>query len=152
MVESLTSESFLSALIAGGVDSLREEDGVLYDLLRKEHERQANTLSLVASSSVAHPSVLVCEGSPLVNVTAEGIIDYEQVRRLAREHRPKLIICGTTAYSRAIDFERFRRIADEVNALLLADITHIAGLVAAGIHPSPVDHAHFTTTCTHKQL
>jgi glycine hydroxymethyltransferase len=81
-----------------------------------------------------------------------GLIDYDEVARLARECRPKLIICGATAYSRAIDFARFRSIADEVGAYLLADISHTAGLVAAGLHPSPIDHAHITTTCTHKQL
>lgn len=81
-----------------------------------------------------------------------GSIDYEQVQRLAHEHKPKLIICGTTSYPRIIDFKRFRAIADEVGAYLLADITHISGLVVAGEHPSPIDHAHFTTTCTHKQL
>jgi len=81
-----------------------------------------------------------------------GLINYEQVLRLAHEHRPKLIICGTTSYPRTVDFQRFRAIADEVGALLLADITHIAGLVAAGLHPSPIDEAHFTTTCTHKQM
>jgi glycine hydroxymethyltransferase len=79
-------------------------------------------------------------------------IDFAQAGELARHHRPKLIVCGTTSYPRAIDFARFRAIADEVGALLLADITHIAGLVACGIHDSPVDHAHFTTMCTHKQL
>lgn len=85
-------------------------------------------------------------------LTEDGGIDYEGALRCAREHRPKLIICGTTAYPRRIDFARFREIADDVGAYLLADITHIAGLVAAGLHPSPIDHAHFTTTCTHKQL
>lgn len=85
-------------------------------------------------------------------VTPDGTIDYDEVERLARERRPKLIICGTTAYPRVIDFARFRRIADDVGALLLADVTHIAGLVVAGLHPSSIDHAHFTTTCTHKQL
>ena len=79
-------------------------------------------------------------------------LNYEQARQLALEHKPKLIICGTTAYAREIDWSKFRAIADEVGAYVLADITHIAGLVAAGIHPSPIDHAHFTTTCTHKQL
>jgi glycine hydroxymethyltransferase len=79
-------------------------------------------------------------------------IDYDQVRKLAREHRPKLIQCGTTAYSRVIDFKTFREIADEVGALLFADIAHIAGLVAAGVHPSPVGHAHLVTTTTHKTL
>ncbi|HED33652.1 MAG TPA: serine hydroxymethyltransferase [Gammaproteobacteria bacterium] len=81
-----------------------------------------------------------------------GFIDYAQVESLAREHRPKLIICGTTAYPRIIDWQKFRDIADEVGAYLLADITHIAGLVIADEHPSPIDIAHITTTCTHKQL
>ncbi len=79
-------------------------------------------------------------------------IDYDQVRKLAREHRPKLIQCGTTAYSRVIDFKTFREIADEVGALLFADIAHIAGLVAAGVHPSPVGYAQLVTTTTHKTL
>ena len=207
--------------------------------------RQAHCLTMVASSSIADPSALICEASTAMNVTAEGYpgarfhagckhidqieqlaidrakkafgaqfanvqpmsatsanevvmfsvmkphdtllgmeldsgghlthgskasisgqvfeaigygltaderIDYDRAEQLAKEHRPKLIICGTTAYSRQIDWARFRAIADEVGAYLLADITHIAGLVAAGLHPSPIDHAHFTTTCTHKQL
>lgn len=80
------------------------------------------------------------------------LIDYDGVARLAREVRPKLIVCGASAYSRVIDFRRFREIADEVGALLLADIAHIAGLVAAGVHPSPFPHAHIVTTTTHKTL
>ena len=83
---------------------------------------------------------------------AEGRIDDEEVERLAHEVRPKLIVCGTTAHPRQVDFSRFREIADAVGAYLLADISHVAGLVAAGLHPSPIDHAHITTTCTHKQL
>ncbi|MER7847123.1 serine hydroxymethyltransferase [Kitasatospora sp. NPDC096077] len=83
---------------------------------------------------------------------ADGLLDYEQVAELARTHRPKVIVCGASAYPRTVDFARFRRIADEVGAFLLADISHIAGLVAAGLHPSPVDHAHATTTSTYKQL
>ena len=79
-------------------------------------------------------------------------IDYDEVERLATEHRPKLIICGASAYSRVIDFERFRAIADRVDALLMADIAHIAGLVAAGLHPSPFPHCDFVTTTTHKTL
>jgi len=78
------------------------------------------------------------------------LLDYEAIREHAISFRPKLIICGTSAYSRVIDFSRFRRIADEVGAYLMADISHIAGLVIAGVHPSPVDHAHFTTTSTYK--
>ncbi|MFC0096762.1 serine hydroxymethyltransferase [Micromonospora marina] len=81
-----------------------------------------------------------------------GRIDVGAVRALARRTRPRLIICGATAYSRMVDFAAFRAVADEVGALLLADISHVAGLVVAGLHPSPVDHAHITTTCTHKQL
>jgi glycine hydroxymethyltransferase len=79
-------------------------------------------------------------------------IDYEEVRRVALAERPKLIVCGASAYSRTIDFERFRAIADEAGALLMADIAHIAGLVAAGLHPSPVPHCDFVTTTTHKTL
>jgi len=79
-------------------------------------------------------------------------IDYDDVARIARERRPKLIICGASAYSRIIDFEHFRSIADETGALLMADIAHIAGLVAVGVHPSPVEHCHFVTTTTHKTL
>lgn len=81
-----------------------------------------------------------------------GYIDYDAMRRLALEHRPKLIICGTTSYPRTVEWERFREVADEVGAYLLADITHIAGLVIGGQQPNPIDVAHFTTTCTHKQL
>ena len=81
-----------------------------------------------------------------------GEIDYDDVRKMALEHKPKLIICGASNYSKIIDFKRFREIADEVGALLLADIAHIAGLVAAGLHPSPAPYAHFVTTTTHKSL
>jgi glycine hydroxymethyltransferase len=79
-------------------------------------------------------------------------IDYDEAERLAMAERPKLIVCGASAYSRVIDFERFRAIADQSGSLLMADIAHIAGLVAAGLHPSPVPHCHFVTTTTHKTL
>ncbi len=82
----------------------------------------------------------------------DGFIDYEQAERLAREHKPRLIIAGGSAYARIIDFKRFRQIADEVGALLLVDMAHFAGLVAAGVHPSPFPHAHIATTTTHKTL
>ncbi len=82
----------------------------------------------------------------------DGYIDYEQLDRLAREHKPRLIIAGGSAYARIIDFKRFRAIADEVGALLLVDMAHFAGLVAAGVHPSPFPHAHIATTTTHKTL
>ncbi|MGE3109534.1 MAG: serine hydroxymethyltransferase [Phycisphaerales bacterium] len=79
-------------------------------------------------------------------------IDYDAVRRVCLEHKPRAILCGYSAYPRIIDFKRFREIADECGALLMADIAHIAGLVAAGVHPSPFPHAHVVTTTTHKTL
>lgn len=79
-------------------------------------------------------------------------LDFGQIRELALEHRPKLLICGYSAYPRIIDFQKFRAIADEVGAYLLADIAHIAGLVAAGVHPSPIPHCDVVTTTTHKTL
>ncbi|HEX4951399.1 MAG TPA: serine hydroxymethyltransferase [Blastocatellia bacterium] len=79
-------------------------------------------------------------------------IDYDAMEQLAQEHKPKLILCGASAYSRVIDFERIAAIAKSVDALLMADIAHIAGLVAAGIHPSPIPHCDFVTTTTHKTL
>ena len=82
----------------------------------------------------------------------DGFIDMDEVRRLALEHRPKVIVCGASAYPRIIDFAAFRSIADEVGATLMADIAHIAGLVAAGVHPSPFPHCHVVTTTTHKTL
>jgi glycine hydroxymethyltransferase len=239
------SEGILGAFVRRGVELLRQEDPTLHDLLEAEYYRQTGVLAMVASSSIADPSVFACEGMVPTNVTAEGypgnrfhagckyvdkieqlaidrakeafraqyanvqphsatsaneivmcsilkpgdtilgmelqfgghlthgarasisgqyfhsvgyglnaqeLIDYEQAAGLARRFKPKLIICGATAYPRFIDFQRFRAIADEVGAFLLADISHTAGLVVAGFHPSPIDHAHFTTTCTHKQL
>jgi len=83
---------------------------------------------------------------------ATGLIDYDQVRDLAREHRPRLIVAGASAYSRIIDFAGFRSIADEVGASFLVDMAHFAGLVAGGVYPSPVPHAHVVTTTTHKTL
>ncbi len=244
-MDPTTAADNLTRFVATGVDKLRQADPELFRLLDDEYRRQANVLTMVASSSIADPSALICEAMPTMNVTAEGYpgarfhagckyidkieslaieraksafgaryanvqvmsatsanevvmfgtmspgdtllgmdldsgghlthgskasisgqvfraigygltpderIDYERMEALAREHKPKLIICGTTAYSRQIDWARFRAIADEVGAFVLADITHIAGLVAAGLHPNPIDHAHFTTTCTHKQL
>ncbi|OLN24167.1 serine hydroxymethyltransferase [Domibacillus antri] len=82
----------------------------------------------------------------------EQVIDYEDVRQKALEHKPKLIVAGASAYPRAIDFAKFREIADEVGAYLMVDMAHIAGLVAAGLHQNPVPYAHFVTTTTHKTL
>lgn len=228
-----------------GLAGLVEADPQLLAAMEDEHNRQQQTLTLVASSSVVDPTVLACMSSSAVNVTAEGYpgrryhagcegvdrveslaidracrlfaasyanvqphsastanytvlasllapgevllgmsldsgghlthgspaalsgtyyrsvgygldahgaIDFDAVRDLAHAHRPRVIICGATAYPRRIDFARFRGIADEVGAILLADISHTAGLVVTGLHPSPIDHAHITTTCMHKQL
>ena len=85
-------------------------------------------------------------------VNDQGYIDYDEVERIAKECQPKLIVAGASAYCRIIDFKRFREIADEVGAILMVDIAHIAGLVAAGLHPSPIPYAHVVTTTTHKTL
>lgn len=85
-------------------------------------------------------------------VNDEGFIDYDEVERIAKECKPKLIVAGASAYARKIDFKRFREIADEVGAFLMVDMAHIAGLVAAGLHESPLPYAHVTTTTTHKTL
>jgi len=235
----------VEATVRRGMERLRGGDPVLYELIAREHQRQAETLMMVAASSVADPAVLACEGSSLLNTTTEGYpgaryhggcgivdqveriaierarhafgaryanvqphsgtsanqivmfsllrpgdtvlglgldegghlshgsrasvsgvyfnaaaygvgadgrIDMDEVRARAREHAPRLIVAGASAYPRAVDFRAFREVADEVGAYLLADISHVAGLVAAGEHPSPIDHAHFTTTSTYKQL
>ena len=85
-------------------------------------------------------------------VNAEGVIDYDKVREIAVKEKPKMIIAGASAYARIIDFKKFREIADEVGAYLMVDMAHIAGLVAAGLHPSPIPYADVTTTTTHKTL
>ena len=85
-------------------------------------------------------------------VNDEGILDYDEMERLAIEHKPKLIVAGASAYARAIDFKRFREVADKVNAYLMVDMAHIAGLVAAGLHESPIPYADVVTTTTHKTL
>jgi glycine hydroxymethyltransferase len=114
-------------------------------------------LDLAAGGHLTHGSPVNMSGK-WFNPVAYGvrrddqIIDMDEVARIARENRPKLIICGGTAYSRFWDWARFREIADEVGAYLLADMSHISGLVAGGAHPSPVAHAHVTTTTTHKSL
>jgi glycine hydroxymethyltransferase len=85
-------------------------------------------------------------------VNEKGVIDYDNVREIALRERPKLIVAGASAYARTIDFKKFREIADEAGAYLMVDMAHIAGLVAAGLHPSPIPYAHVTTTTTHKTL
>jgi glycine hydroxymethyltransferase len=239
------SETILEQFMRKGIGLLYKDDPAIYELLEQEYCRQIDTLTMVAASSIADPSVLVCEGMVTGNVTTEGypgarfhagcefadeierlaikrakeafnaqyanvqphsgtsaneivifsllkpgdkilglklssgghlthgakvsvvgkyfnaiayslnqegFIDYDQVYKLAQEFRPKLIISGASSYPRTIDFKRFREIADDVGAFLLADISHIAGLVVAGEHSSPIDFAHFVTTSTYKQL
>lgn len=85
-------------------------------------------------------------------VNDDGFLDYDNVRKIALECKPKMIVAGASAYARTIDFKKFREIADEAGAVLMVDIAHIAGLVAAGLHPSPIPYAHVTTTTTHKTL
>lgn len=232
-------------LLGHGSALLGRTDPVLAELLDDDVARQRTTLAMVASASIAHPSVLAAAGSALSNVTAEGypgaryhpgavffdeierlavdrakaafgaryanvqphscssanigvltsllapggvllgldldsgghlthgsaasmtgrhftavhyglddagLIDYDAAAELARTHRPTVIIAGASAYPRTIDFHRFREIADMVGAYLVADVSHIAGLVVTGEHPSPIDVAHITTTSTYKQL
>jgi glycine hydroxymethyltransferase len=83
---------------------------------------------------------------------ATNVVDYDEVRELAKEHRPRLIVCGGSAYPRTVETDRFREIADEVGAMLMCDMAHFSGLVAAGLHPNPVEHADFVTSTTHKTL
>jgi glycine hydroxymethyltransferase len=114
-------------------------------------------MSLAHGGHLTHGSPVSFSGK-LFNVASYGVrrdtgtIDYEEVERLAVEHRPKLIVVGASAYPRVIDFEAFRRVADKVGAMVMVDMAHIAGLVAAGVHPSPVPYAEFVTTTTHKTL
>lgn len=114
-------------------------------------------MNLAHGGHLTHGSPVNASGL-LYNFVAYGVqedsfvIDYEEVRKLAFKHRPKLIVAGASAYPRIIDFEKLGKIASDVGALFMVDMAHIAGLVAAGLHPSPVPHAHFVTTTTHKTL
>lgn len=113
-------------------------------------------MSLDAGGHLTHGSPVNFSGRYFnivpYGVSEDGFIDYDEVERLAKEQKPKMIIAGASAYPRIIDFKRFREIADEVGAVLWVDMAHIAGLVAAGLHPSPIPYAHVTTTTTHKTL
>ncbi|WP_141506539.1 serine hydroxymethyltransferase [Paenibacillus luteus] len=114
-------------------------------------------MNLAHGGHLTHGSPVNASGL-LYNFVAYGVqedsftIDYEEVRKLAFKHRPRLIVAGASAYPRTIDFETLGKIANDVGALFMVDMAHIAGLVAAGLHPSPVPHAHFVTTTTHKTL
>jgi glycine hydroxymethyltransferase len=114
-------------------------------------------MNLAHGGHLTHGSPVNASGI-LYNFVAYGVreddarIDYNEVRKLAFKHKPRMIVAGASAYSRIIDFEAFASIANDVGALLFVDMAHIAGLVAAGLHPNPVPHAHFVTTTTHKTL
>ena len=114
-------------------------------------------MNLAHGGHLTHGSPVSFSGKDF-NIVSYGVdresetIDYDELRTLALEHKPRLIVAGASAYPRVLDFERFRSIADESGALLMTDMAHIAGLVAAGEHPSPVPHSHITTTTTHKTL
>ena len=115
------------------------------------------SMNLAHGGHLSHGSPVNMSGKyfnivPYGVTETDNVIDYEEVRRLALESKPKLILAGASAYPRLIDFKKFREIADEVGAYLLVDMAHIAGLVAAGVHPSPVPYAHVTTSTTHKTL
>ena len=127
---------------------------VFFALLK--HGDSVLSMDLSNGGHLSHGSPVNFSGT-YFNVTQYGIdengcIDYDNVRKLALECKPKLIICGASNYSKIIDFKRFREIADEVGAILMADIAHIAGLVAGGVHPSPSGYAQIVTTTTHKTL
>lgn len=113
-------------------------------------------LSLAFGGHLTHGSPVSFSGKYFKIVSYElnekGLLDYDQIEKLAIKEKPAIIVCGATAYPRVIDFKRFGQIADKVGAYLLADISHIAGLVAGGVHPSPVPHAHIVMTTTHKSL
>lgn len=115
------------------------------------------TMNLAHGGHLTHGSPVNFSGK-LYNIVHYGVrkdderIDYDDVARLARDHRPKMIVAGASAYSRVIDFERFGAIAEESGALLMVDMAHVAGLVAAGVHPNPTPHADFVTSTTHKTL
>ena len=240
LLEKISSRQYHEGIL----NALKEQDGQIYEFIRKEYERLQNSLQLIAAENQCSQAVLAALGSIIQNKTTEGfpgaryhggceivddveilaasrakqtfcaqyanvqphsgtsanqivftailekddkilslgldqgghvshganvsfsgkffdvenydvdkdtfLLDYEAIRARALAVRPKLMICGATAYSRTIDFEKFREIADSVGAFLLADISHVAGFVIAGAHPSPIDHAHFTTTSTYK--
>ncbi len=130
------------------------EDGVIdYDV---EPGDKIMGMNLDHGGHLTHGSPVNLSGKyfqvRFYGVNEDGVIDYDEVLRIAKEYQPKLIVAGASAYARTIDFKRFREIADEVGAYLMVDIAHIAGLVATGLHPSPIPYAHVTTTTTHKTL
>ena len=133
-----------------------QANGAVYLALMKPGETLLG-MSLAAGGHLTHGAAPSLSGKWLNAVQygvrrEDALIDFDEVERLAREHRPKVIVAGGSAYPRIIDFARFRAIADQVGALLMVDMAHFAGLVAAGVYPSPLPHAHVVTTTTHKTL
>lgn len=180
-VQNKTTEGFAGARFHGGCDVVdcletlairraREAFGARYANVQPHSGTSANLIVLTAVlekgdrilSLAMDQGGHVSHGAPVAfagrffevehyRVRPDSfLLDYDAIRDQALRFRPKLLVCGATAYSRTIDFARFRRIADEVGAYLMADVSHISGLISAGAHPSPVDHAHFTTTSTYK--
>ena len=148
----------LEDIILGAEDKLFSLEYNLFSDVReqiaKEVERIQKTAKAVAAIDVFASLALVAERNNYVcpKMNEKGVIDYDNVREIALRERPKLIVAGASAYARTIDFKKFREIADEAGAYLMVDMAHIAGLVAAGLHPSPIPYAHVTTTTTHKTL
>ncbi|MDO8270175.1 MAG: serine hydroxymethyltransferase [Candidatus Levybacteria bacterium] len=128
----------------------------VYFALLKPLEDKIMGLALSSGGHLTHGSPVSFSGKYFKTisfpVTKDGVLDYDAIEKLAITEKPKIIVCGFTAYPRIIDFERFGKIADKVDAYLLADISHIAGLIAGGAHPSPAKHAHIIMTTTHKSL
>ncbi len=153
------------------IDRLKKLFGVKFANVQPHSGSQANAaavaalvrpggkilgMSLDSGGHLTHGYKITFSGtffkSSTYEVNDKGLIDYDEVERIAIVEKPDLIICGYSAYSRVIDFKRFRQIADKVGAKLMADIAHIAGLIAVGAHPSPIGHAHVITSTTHKTL
>ncbi len=153
------------------IDRLKELFGADYANVQPHSGSQANQavyLSMLSAGdtilgmSLAHGGHLTHGAKPNISgklfnavqygVNDDGLIDYDEVERLAVEHRPKMLVGGFSAYSQVVDWARFRAIADKVGAILFVDMAHVAGLVAAGVYPNPVPHAHVVTSTTHKTL
>ncbi|WP_298918746.1 serine hydroxymethyltransferase [uncultured Roseobacter sp.] len=162
---------FVDEVEAVAIDRLKSLFGAEYANVQSHSGAQANGavklallkpgdkilgMSLDAGGHLTHGAKPALSGKwfqPIqYGLTEAGTIDYDQLADLARKEKPQLIIAGASAYSRTIDFAKFRKIADEVGAWLLVDMAHIAGLVATGLHPSPMPHAHVVTSTTHKTL
>jgi glycine hydroxymethyltransferase len=159
VIESLAIER-LRGLFGAGFANVQPHSGaqantaVFFALL--QHGDTIMGLDLAHGGHLTHGMRLNYSGKSFnvvpYHVGADGLVDMDEVAQLAREHRPKMIIAGWSAYPRQLDFARFRAIADEVGAVLMVDMAHFAGLVAAGLHPNPVPYAHVTTSTTHKTL